>query len=224
VVLVALTLAVSSAPAVEARPSPVPREERAKPADDKTFAVESSRSWIEDGDLTIVADIRNRTRDWRKSVRGLVTYYTKAGKAIGSHVAPPQELYAAPRGHMSVKYFTSTIPAGYHHYRLTFTSKAAKKRPIAKKLAVVVGQVALDEFGFLEVPVSVTNQNGHPVQHVAVHVALFDRKGKILTLFNGYNYTDPSVLQPGQTGSITITIGSHFEGVERVNVRVEAKG
>jgi hypothetical protein len=222
--LVVLALAVGSAPAVSASEAAGVLAERAKPADDRSFAVVSSRSWVEDGDLTIVADIKNRTKTWRKGVRGLVTYYTSSGKAIASHVAPPQELYAAPRGHMSVKYFTTTIPAGYHHYRLTFTSKAAKKRPIAKKLAVAVGSVGLDQFGFLEVPVSVTNNNDHAVKHVAVHVALFDAKGGIVTLFDGYNYTEPSALQPGQTGSITITIGSHFEGVETVNVRVEAKG
>ena len=221
-VLVALALTVPVASAA----APISREPatQEKPANDKTFKVVSSRSWIEDGDLKIVADIKNRTRDWRRKVRGLVTYYTKSGKPFASHVVLPQELYAAPRGHMSVKYFTSTVPDKYHHYRLTFTSKIARKRPIAKNLSVQVGQVAVDQFGFLQIPVSVTNNNGHAVEHVAAHVALFDNRGKILTVYDGYNYVDPSVLQPGQTGSKVFTIGSHFEGVHSVNVRVEAKG
>lgn len=44
------------------------------------------------------------------------------------------------------------------------------------------------------------------------------------TLFEGYNYTDPSVLRPGASRSLTLTIGSHFDGAHTVNVRVEAKG
>jgi len=201
-------------------PPPV-EQPAARRADDGTIKVLSTRSWIEDGDLSVVAHLRNKTRKWRTHVRGELTLYTKSGKSLGSHVVLPEQLVVPPRGQLFLKGFEDFIPAGYHHYRLTFTSDQAK--PGVKHLKVTVGDVGLDpDIGGLNVPVTIRNNNDFTVKHVFASVALFDAGHRILNVFNGYNYTDPSKLRPGKAGSITLYFGSHFEGVKTLTVIPEA--
>jgi len=201
--------------AASAKPAPTP-------PNDHTIKVVSTRMWRDDNTITIVADLKNTTKKWRKKVRGVVSFYNRKGKRLANDVAYPEQTSAAPRGHLSLKFYDVRTPRGFHHYRLTFTSKVLKKKPVGH-LKIKVGEVAIDpDIGGLNVPVTVRNRNKFRVRHVAVVVTLFNKKGKVLNVFNGYNYTDPSVLAPGQAGSITVYFGSHFAGVRTVNVMAEA--
>lgn len=211
--LVALTPGVSSA-----RIAPAPG--------DHTIKVVSQRTYSDETGFHIYADLKNRTRSWRTKVRATVMFYNSAGKRIFRSIGYPEQSYVAPRGHMSFHFYRTTVPpGGYHHYKITFTSKKARKKRIpAKRLRVAVGKVAPDPvIGGLNVPVTVTNRNHRKVRHVAVYVTLFDGAGRILTTYTGYNYTSPSVLKPRRSGAFTAYFGSRFDGVRRVNVMVEAK-
>lgn len=211
----------SQQPAVSASRTPL---KVAKPRDDKTIKVVSKRTYRDNHTITIYADLKNRTKTWRRNVRAEVTFYNKRGKRIGNGLTYPEQLYVRPRGHAALKYYWTRVPKGYHHHKFTFTSKKLKKkhRPAAR-VKPKIGKLSTDpDIGGLNVPVRVKNNHKKKVKHVAVYVTLFDKRGRILTTFTGFNYTKPSVLKPGQTGRLSVWFGSRYKKVRRVNVTVEA--
>lgn len=227
-----LALVVPSGTASAVTPlSPTPKSSAvlgwptvAKAYDDKTIKVVSQRTYRDNHTITIYADLKNRTKVWRQDVRAIVTFYNKSGKRIGDGLTYPEQLYVRPGGHMSMKYYWTRVPKGYHHHKFSFTSNKVKKkdRP-ASRMKFRIGKLSVDpDIGGLWVPVRVKNNNKKKVKHVAVYVTLYDKKGRILTTFTGFNYTKPSVLKPGQVGKIRVWFGSRYKRARQVNVMVEA--
>ncbi|MBA3781003.1 MAG: hypothetical protein H0X12_04010 [Nocardioides sp.] len=94
---------------------------------------------------------------------------------------------------------------------------------MTSKVHVTTGEIAVDPYGFLEVPVSVRNDNSFPIEHVAVSVSLYDADDRLISIdTTSYNYTDPSTLAPGATGTYTAAAFANFEGLSRVRLSVEA--
>ena len=188
---------------------------------DGSFKVVSQRLVTRpSGSVSVFADIRNKTRQWRRDIRGQLCFYDAAGRVIGNELAISDPLVVGPR-RRSPFVVTDAAPSGWRSYTLRFTSKRSHRHTVDKRVKVTTGHIGVDSTGSLNVPVRVRNRNKFAIRHTAVYVTLFDAAGRILSYTEGYNYTKPAKIRPGRTGRFTAFAFGYFQGVHRARIQIE---
>jgi hypothetical protein len=178
------------------------------------------------GDFSFYADITNTTSTWRTGVRGMVCFYDAAGRLVNVDWIPLDMTRLGPNARAPFVLMSDQRARTFASYKVRFTSKRLGPRqdkPVRSRVKVKVGRVGVDDFGGLVVPVTVTNRNRFPIKHVTVHTTLFDARGRIISAdAASYNYTDPSRLRRGRSGTYEAHAFHDHTGVHRVRVQVEA--
>lgn len=174
------------------------------------------------GNVGVYVWIKNRSKQWRGSVRGQICFYDRQGRVVDDGLWHADPLVVGPK--RSIPFYFSERPrAQWHHFTVSFTSKRSRLRTVDRKIAVRTHDIRIDALTGLEIPVRVTNRNRFPVEHVAVYVTIFDRRDRILsTNLMTYDYTDPSRLRPGRSGEFIARSFHTHRGMERAVVQVEA--
>jgi len=176
----------------------------------------AGRDFTDDlGVMHVVGELRNHTDRPVGHIQIVATFYDRAGRVLDKITG--STLLAVIPGGDAVP-FHLTLPAleQLWNYSLRATGQPATPQP--KSHAVVLhDRMYKDEKGFIHVAGQIENRGERLIEFPRVVVTLYDPWGAVVN--NGFVYTDPSSLAPGEEGTFDAYF-AYFPQVESYRVQV----
>ncbi|MBI5947669.1 MAG: hypothetical protein HY875_06000 [Chloroflexi bacterium] len=155
-------------------------------------------------------------------VKVTASYWNAANQLLGTEYGYAG-LTTIPGGADSVFTILKTNPwAGIHHVTVGVTSytdpASASYPPVTGLVANVTNQYT-DSIGWLHLVGTVTNTSGNTYKWVQPYAGFYNSAGDVVRAF--FDYTDPTTLAPGQSGTFDISVSASGTGIVSYRIWVD---
>jgi hypothetical protein len=177
----------------------------------------SSAAWTDSGGyLNIVGELLNNTPLKYKNVNVYATMLGATDQVVASRGVGADLDLVLPRARTAFGIHIK-VPAGYHHYELSFGGETTLDMPIPG-LRVHPG-APYTSYGTRYLPGTVSNTGAEVSQFTFISCVLYDARGNVL---NGdWTYTTPSTVNPGETKPFKCWFSDHWANANRTVFFVE---
>lgn len=168
------------------------------------------------GDLHVVGEVLNNTSNNVNGIEINVTFYNSTGGVVGTASTyayiggwswdPP--LVPSQKSPFHIELWDP--PTDWSSYRFVVVYEIADESPLTS-LQVVNVTTHYDSYGRYHVLGEVENNEAVTVSSVEAIIALYDDTGLVINC--GSEYTNPSILTPGQKGAFDISFSDNLSSL-----------
>jgi hypothetical protein len=174
--------------------APSPYDLQFRPLPNRVFIL-SAHGYVQSGYLHIPGEVLNNTGTRRRFIEVDATFYNASGRVIGTDFTYSHVDVAAPF-HRAPFEILDSVPAGYHHYKLTVSSDTTGVAPVGK-LTLKPGVPYTNSIGYRIFPGEVRNGNSFRVNYTKVVGVIYGSHGNVL--YEDFTYTNPARIAAGRT-------------------------